>query len=140
MASGFGAIAKGIGNVGSGIVKGASAANKAIPGGFKGGLKRIATGDRDAGKPPVRTPMDERFPGDGKYPPISPTATGTGAAAPVAPGVPSVIDRVKQRLEKGQARMGEDKKKSLTPPPNQQAGQAPSVGEYTPNWRINPRQ
>lgn len=129
MASGFGALASGIGKVGAGIGKGVSAAGKQIPGGWKGGLKRVATGDMTTGMPPKRYPMDEKLP--------------KGSTVPSGPGAysdkPSVIDKVRERIQKAAAESkATTNKKSLTPPPEQQPVEE-GVGGYTPNWRINPR-
>lgn len=159
MASGFGAFAKGLGKVGqgigsgvskigSGIGHGVSRAGKQIPGGWKGGLQRVMTGDMDAGKPSA-TALPTK-PSKIYEPNSSATGSGIsevpisqvglqGQTSGIAGAQPNIgtgkKPGMRQKIGTGLMQAG-DAVKGMTPPPTDQAES--EMPAYNPNWRMFP--
>jgi hypothetical protein len=156
MASGFGAFAQGLGKVGqgigagvskigSGIGAGVSKVGKEIPGGWKGGLQRVMTGDMEAGKPaakalptgPTKTyePYNSATAGANGEVPISQVGL-QGQTSGIAGANPSIKKPgMRQKIGKGLMNAG-DTIKGMTPPPADNA--EAEMPAYNANWRMFP--
>lgn len=150
MAKGIGAVAGGIGKLNKatigGVKKVATTTNKAIPGGWQGGLKRVVTGDETAGmekktekaKPTLKTRQkitatggqDLGTAGMGGKLPESIMAKPNLPPPPGAP--PAEAGGVRGKFKALVKSAGKSQPKELTPPPK--PGQF-EIDKYDPNWR-----